>query len=171
MILPGKILRKQTVVKRRASTNFWLQHFSTTIFSFRGNWTCHPTSLLMPETSSSKYFSPAILNFNKICLTPQKGFLLLHIFLVFRKLLKRQISQRLGSGLADADPIKTHPFFKVISFFFFKSPKNTFRPIYINDAVLIAHKLGGCDSKETGATLQTCSCLGWRCQVGAKIFS
>ena len=32
----------------------------------------------------------------------------------FRKLLKRQISQRLGSGAADADPIKTHPFFKHI---------------------------------------------------------
>lgn len=36
--------------------------------------------------------------------------------LILRKLLKRQISQRLGSGLADADPIKTHPFFKVVLF-------------------------------------------------------
>ena len=34
---------------------------------------------------------------------------------MFRKLLKRQISQRLGSGPADADPIKTHPFFKHIA--------------------------------------------------------
>jgi len=34
---------------------------------------------------------------------------------LIKKLLKRQISQRLGSGLADADPIKTHPFFKHIN--------------------------------------------------------
>lgn len=33
---------------------------------------------------------------------------------LIKKLLKRQISQRLGSGIADADPIKTHPFFKHI---------------------------------------------------------
>jgi len=33
---------------------------------------------------------------------------------LIKKLLKRQISQRLGSGAADADPIKTHPFFKHI---------------------------------------------------------
>jgi len=32
-----------------------------------------------------------------------------------RRLLKRQICQRLGSGPADADPIKTHPFFKHIN--------------------------------------------------------
>jgi len=32
-----------------------------------------------------------------------------------RRLLKRQISQRLGSGPLDADPIKTHPFFKHIN--------------------------------------------------------
>ena len=35
--------------------------------------------------------------------------------LLFRKLLKRQISQRLGSGPGDADPIKTHTFFRHIS--------------------------------------------------------
>jgi len=33
---------------------------------------------------------------------------------LMRKLLKRQICQRLGSGVADADPIKAHPFFKHI---------------------------------------------------------
>jgi p70 ribosomal S6 kinase len=33
---------------------------------------------------------------------------------LIRKLLKRQIGQRLGSGPADADPIKAHPFFKHI---------------------------------------------------------
>jgi len=33
---------------------------------------------------------------------------------LIRKLLKRQISQRLGSGPMDADPIKLHPFFKHI---------------------------------------------------------
>jgi len=33
---------------------------------------------------------------------------------LIRKLLKRQICQRLGSGIADADPIKAHPFFKHI---------------------------------------------------------
>jgi len=34
---------------------------------------------------------------------------------LIRRLLKRQISQRLGSGHADADPIKAHPFFKHIN--------------------------------------------------------
>jgi len=34
---------------------------------------------------------------------------------LIRRLLKRQISQRLGSGGADADPIKAHPFFKHIN--------------------------------------------------------
>ena len=37
------------------------------------------------------------------------------IFLICRKLLKRQISQRLGSGPGDADPIKTHTFFRHIA--------------------------------------------------------
>ena len=36
-------------------------------------------------------------------------------FLLSRKLLKRQISQRLGSGPGDADPIKTHTFFRHIA--------------------------------------------------------
>ena len=37
------------------------------------------------------------------------------IFFICRKLLKRQISQRLGSGPGDADPIKTHTFFRHIA--------------------------------------------------------
>lgn len=34
---------------------------------------------------------------------------------LIRRFLKRQVSQRLGSGPSDADPIKTHPFFKHIN--------------------------------------------------------
>lgn len=34
---------------------------------------------------------------------------------LIKKLLKRQINLRLGSGLADAEPIKCHPFFKHIN--------------------------------------------------------
>jgi len=34
---------------------------------------------------------------------------------LIKKLLKRQISQRLGSGPGDADPIKTHTFFRHIA--------------------------------------------------------
>ncbi len=31
---------------------------------------------------------------------------------LIRKFLKRQVPQRLGAGVADADPIKQHPYFK-----------------------------------------------------------
>ena len=53
----------------------------------------------------------------------------------FRKLLKRQISQRLGSGPADADPIKTHPFFKHISWADVISRKldPPFKPVLASD--------------------------------------
>ena len=56
-----------------------------------------------------------------------------HLFI--RKLLKRQISQRLGSGPADADPIKTHPFFKHISWADVISRKldPPFKPVLTSD--------------------------------------
>ena len=55
--------------------------------------------------------------------------------LCIRKLLKRQISQRLGSGPADADPIKTHPFFKHISWADVISRKldPPFKPVLASD--------------------------------------
>ena len=55
----------------------------------------------MPETSSSKS--------RDVNLGTR-----FHLF-TCRKLLKRQISQRLGSGPGDADPIKTHTFFRHIA--------------------------------------------------------
>jgi len=54
---------------------------------------------------------------------------------LIKKLLKRQISQRLGSGPADADPIKTHPFFKHISWADVISRKldPPFKPVLASD--------------------------------------
>ena len=46
---------------------------------------------------------------------PARNLKLYFIFFICRKLLKRQISQRLGSGPGDADPIKTHTFFRHIA--------------------------------------------------------
>ena len=58
-----------------------------------------------------------------------------YYILLSRKLLKRQISQRLGSGPADADPIKTHPFFKHISWADVISRKldPPFKPVLASD--------------------------------------
>ena len=49
--------------------------------------------------------------------------------------MKRQISQRLGSGAADADPIKTHPFFKHIKWADVISRKldPPFKPVLASD--------------------------------------
>lgn len=49
--------------------------------------------------------------------------------------MKRQISQRLGSGPADADPIKSHPFFKHISWADVISRKlePPFKPVLASD--------------------------------------
>ena len=49
--------------------------------------------------------------------------------------MKRQISQRLGSGAADADPIKVHPFFKHISWADVISRKldPPFKPVLASD--------------------------------------
>jgi len=54
---------------------------------------------------------------------------------LIKKLLKRQISQRLGSGAADADPIKTHPFFKHIKWADVISRKldPPFKPVLASD--------------------------------------
>lgn len=34
---------------------------------------------------------------------------------LIRRLMKRQVSQRLGSGIADAEAIKSHQFFKLVN--------------------------------------------------------
>ena len=67
--------------------------------------------------------------------------------LCYRKLLKRQISQRLGSGPADADPIKTHPFFKHISWADVISRKldPPFKPVLTSDVRnIFLHRVNIC---------------------------
>ena len=57
--------------------------------------------------------------------------------------MKRQISQRLGSGPADADPIKTHPFFKHISWADVISRKldPPFKPVLASDVSIVGRHL------------------------------
>ena len=57
--------------------------------------------------------------------------------------MKRQISQRLGSGPADADPIKTHPFFKHISWADVISRKldPPFKPVLASDVSVALTRL------------------------------
>jgi len=54
---------------------------------------------------------------------------------LIKKLLKRQINLRLGSGLADAEPIKCHPFFKHINWadVIAKKLDPPFKPVLVSE--------------------------------------
>ena len=129
------------------------------MLSFRVNWTCRPTSPLMPETSSSKHFSP---HCNPIPISPSVS---PHLF-DFQEAAEEANIPTAWQWPCRCRPHQNPPLLQGNLVFNKEQIEELF--IHINDPILIAHKLGGCDSAETGTTIQTGSCFRWRCQVGFK---